>query len=227
MNYIDYSKFFSQKNLKAYISLRDKNYAIEESRNEFITQLELGSSIFIFPNQTHSSNVKIINKSKSYNDTDAIISTSTDFGLGILIADCAPIFLYNINTNHFALVHSGWRGAANKITSITLKKMIEIGNNPSNIMAVVGPSIGKCCFEIGEEVSGLFDSTYLVSKGKSKYNLDLKGSIREELISIGLNQKYIFIDSNCTFCEENKFFSYRREGKSSGRMMAIMGWRNK
>ena len=105
--------------------------------------------------------------------------------------------------------------------------MIEIGNNPSNIMAVVGPSIGKCCFEIGEEVSGLFDSKYLASKSKSKYNLDLKGSIREELISIGLNQKYIFIDSNCTFCEENKFFSYRREGKSSGRMMVIMGLRNK
>ena len=227
MHYIDYSEFFSQKNLKACISLREKNYAIKENRNQFIMQLELDPSIFIFPNQTHSNNVKIINKSKSYSDTDAIITTSPDFGLGILIADCIPVFLYNINTNHFALVHSGWRGAANKITSITLKKMIEIGNNPRNIKAVVGPSIGKCCFEIGEEVSGLFDSKHLLSKGQSKYYLDIKQSIHEELISIGLNKKYIFIDSNCTFCEENKFFSYRREGKSSGRMMAIMGWENK
>ena len=224
---IDYSKFFDQKNFVACISLRDKNYAIKENRDEFISKLELEHSIFKFPEQTHSNNVKIVNESNIYVDTDGVISTSSKFGLGILIADCAPIFLYNVNTNHFGLIHSGWRGSANKITSIALNKLIEKGSNPSDVKAVIGPSIGKCCFEIGKEVSELFDTRYIEPEVGSKFRLDLKALLQNQLISNGLMEKNLMIDSRCTFCEKNKFFSYRRDGQSAGRMLAIMGWKNK
>ncbi len=227
MNLIDYSKFFNQKNFIACISLRDKNYAINDNRNEFISKLELDHSVFKFPDQTHSKNVKIVNESNLYLDTDGVISTSPKFGLGILIADCLPIFLYNINTNHFGLIHSGWRGSANKITSVALNKMIEKGSNPEDIKAVIGPSIGKCCFEIGKEVSELFETQYMEPIVGSKFRLDLKDFLHKELISKGLIEKNLLIDPHCTFCEKNKFFSHRREGRTAGRMMAIMGWKNK
>ena len=126
--------------------------------------------------------------------------------MGILIADCAPIFLYNVKTNHFGLIHSGWRGSANKITSVALNKLIEKGSNPSDVKAVIGPSIGKCCFEIGKEVSELFDNQYIEPKVGSKFHLDLKDLLQNQLISNGLMEKNLMIDTRCTFCEKNKFF---------------------
>ena len=105
--------------------------------------------------------------------------------------------------------------------------MIEKGSNPSDIKAIIGPSIGKCCFEIGKEVSDLFDTQFIEPKVGLKFHLDLKGFLQNKLISKGLMEKNLMIDSRCTFCEKNKFFSYRREGQSAGRMLAIMGWKNK
>lgn len=176
----------------------------------------------IFPNQTHSNNVKIIESKNTYNKTDGLITTTQNFGVGILIADCTPIFLFGIKTNHCGVIHSGWRGAANKITTNALKKFITAGNKPSEIKAVIGPSIDKCCFEIGEDVAQNFSSKNLILIKGSKFYLNIKNEIYDELIGASLSMKNIYRDNNCTFCNEDKFFSYRREGVSSGRMAAIM-----
>ena len=222
LNFIDYSGFFNSAELTALISLRDKNYALKNNRDNFIESLKFDTRKIIFPHQTHSSNISIVDKSKSYPETDGLISTTKNLGIGILIADCTPVFLFGANSGHCGIIHSGWKGAAGQITTNALKKFIALGNSSSEIKAVIGPSIEKCCFEVGREVARHFSSKNLFSKKGSKLNLDLKSVIYEELMNSGLSKKNIYRDGYCTFCEEEKFFSYRREGALTGRMIAIM-----
>ena len=222
MDFIDYSHFFNNTDLTSLISFKEKNYAIKKNRDDFVVSLKFDPKQIIFPNQTHSNNVKIIDYKNTYNKTDGLITTTQNFGVGILIADCAPIFLFGIKTSHCGVIHSGWRGAANKITTNALKKFIAAGNKPSEIKAVIGPSIDKCCFEIGEDIARNFSSKNLILKKGSKFYLNIKNEIYDELISASLSMKNIYRDSHCTFCHEDKFFSYRREGVYSWRMAAIM-----
>ena len=222
MNFIDYSSFFNNPYLTAVISKRDRNYAIKSNRVKFIESLKINSETIIFPQQVHSNNVKIIDKVKFYKETDGLLSLSGNLGIGILVADCVPVFLYGIKSNHCALIHSGWRGSANLITTNGINKLIDLGNYPSEIKAVLGPSIGKCCFEIGSDVAQYFSKENLFSEKGSKFKLDLKNEIFSELINLGLAMKNIYLDTHCTFCDKEKFFSYRREGIDSGRMVAIM-----
>ena len=222
MNFIDYSSFFNNSYLTAVISKRDRNYAIKSNRVKFIESLKINSETIIFPQQVHSNNVKIIDKVKFYKETDGLLSLSDSLGIGILVADCVPVFLYGIKSNHCALIHSGWKGSANLITTNAINKVIDLGNFPSEIKAVLGPSIGKCCFEIGSDVAQYFSKENLSSEKGSKFKLDLKNEIFSELINLGLAMKNIYLDTHCTFCDKEKFFSYRREGIDSGRMVAIM-----
>ena len=222
LKFIDYSGFFNNIELTALISLRDKNYAIKNNRDDFLESLKFDSRKIIFPHQTHSSNISIVDKSKSYAETDGLISTTKNLGIGILIADCTPVFLFGVKNGHCGVVHSGWKGTASQITTNALKKFISLGNNPLEIKAIIGPSIDKCCFEVGREVARHFSSKNLFSKKGSKLKLDLKSEIYEELMKAGLSNKNIHKDRYCTFCEEEKFFSYRREGALAGRMIAMM-----
>tara|TARA_B000000475_G_scaffold118936_1_gene96191 strand:+ start:19186 stop:19869 length:684 start_codon:yes stop_codon:yes gene_type:complete len=222
LNFIDYSSFFNNSYLTAVISKRDRNYAIKSNRVKFIESLKINSETIIFPQQVHSNNVKIIDKVKFYKETDGLLSLSDSLGIGILVADCVPVFLYGIKSNHCALIHSGWKGSANLITTNAINKLIDLGNFPSEIKAVLGPSIGKCCFEIGSDVAQYFSKENLSSEKGSKFKLDLKNEIFSELINLGLAMKNIYLDTHCTFCDKEKFFSYRREGIDSGRMVAIM-----
>ena len=222
MNFIDYSGFFNNRNLTAVISKRDKNYALERSRNDFIESFKIDPKKIIFPQQTHSNNVKIINIEKTYSNTDGLISITENLGIGILVADCVPVFLFGKKSKHCCLVHSGWKGSANLITTCAVKKLISLGNKPDEIKAVLGPSIGRCCFEIDSDVAQFFSKKNLHLKNESKFKLNLKKEILSELVSLGFTNKNIFIDDLCTFCEKEDFFSYRREGVESGRMVAIM-----
>ena len=94
MDFIDYSHFFNNTDLTSLISFKEKNYAIKKNRDDFVVSLKFDPKQIIFPNQTHSNNVKIIESKKTYNKTDGLITTTQNFGVGILIADCIPIFLF-------------------------------------------------------------------------------------------------------------------------------------
>ena len=164
LNFIDYSGFFNNAELTALISLRDKNYALKNNRDDFIESLKFDTRKIIFPHQTHSSNISIVGKLKSYPETDGLISTTKNLGIGILIADCTPVFLFGANSGHCGIIHSGWKGTAGKITTNALKKFIALGNSSSEIKAVIGPSIEKCCFEVGRDVARHFSSKIYFQK---------------------------------------------------------------
>ena len=224
MNYTDYSDHFKIENFVSCISHRNHDYSDYFKIENFVSYLNLDKNNLAIPNQTHSNNISTISMPGSYTDVDGLISKNKKIILSIRVADCIPLFVYCSKTDYFGLIHSGWRGTKNKIVSYTIDKMKLLGSDPREIKVVIGPSINKCCFEVGLDVSKIFAKRYSKKLKNLKYMLDLKKIVYDELLNSKIFSNNIFVDDDCTSCNPKKYFSYRRDGDSAGRMLAIAGW---
>lgn len=182
-----------------------KNSHLGENKEFLAKIMQTPNEKFISPQQVHGCNIEIANPIGGIiPNTDAVILTHTGFTLTLNFADCTPIILYD-NKQHIAAgIHAGWRGTAQKIAQKTALKMItELGSKPQNIVAAIGPCIGKCCFEVGEEVINAL-RPYTAYSGNF---VDLKETNRRQLEELGITE--IDISPYCTICNQDKFFSYR------------------
>ena len=125
-----------------------------ENKKDICDFLEIDEVNLISPNQVHGDFIQVAREYETiYADTDAMILANYEQALYLNFADCTPIILYDKKQNIVAIVHAGWRGTVGKIVIKTINKMIEeLKCDVTNIVAVIGPTIGKCCYEIGEEV---------------------------------------------------------------------------
>jgi YfiH family protein len=189
---------------------------------------------FIVANQTHSDHIHIVTEEKTkgwkslsdaIEDCDALITDRPHVMLTILTADCVPILLYDKKNHVIAAIHAGWKGTRAQITSKTITKMKETFNtHAEDIMAAIAPSIGQCCYEVGEEVAQhFFDTPQGFRQVQEKYMLDLPQINKIQLLQSGLKEEYIEMSNICTACEVEHFFSYRKEAGCSGRFMSMIG----
>ncbi len=182
--------------------------------------------------QIHGSSIAIIDKNKKGKiayGCDALLTNSPGIPLVIRTADCVPIFLLDPKTKTIGLVHSGWKGTIQNIAGKTIQTMKEVFNaNPSDILVGIAPSIGPCCYEIKKDVIDMFkefkeDWKNFVTTGKEdKLYLNLRELNMSQLVRAGVPKINITINNNCTSCDANSFFSYRRDGKGTGRMFSII-----
>jgi len=176
--------------------------------------------------QTHSCNIKIIDgEDFLYDDTDALISAIPDSLMLLNYADCIPVILYSKKYNAGAVIHAGWRGTAAQIAQKTAEKMIsEYNIKPKDIIALIGPGIGKCCFETGTEVFEIFikldKDEKIYQEQNGKYYIDLKLLNKNQLARAGV--KNIDICGYCTCCMSDIFFSYRKEKGITARHSAVV-----
>jgi hypothetical protein len=172
----------------------------------------------ITPQQTHSDNVELVDDREEYPNTDGII-LSREGDLGCLrFADCTPIIFYDTRMKLAAISHAGWRGTAQKIGVKTVQKM---GSNPKDVIAIIGAAIGLCCYEVSEDVKNTLlntvdDKTELFNGNK----VDLKQINARQLEEIGVRQ--IDICPYCTSCDNDKFYSYRKENGTQNRHYAVV-----
>lgn len=194
-----------------------------------ILNLEKGQIATI--NQTHSDAVFVHNVGNRAADegVDAHITDRHGIALGVVTADCVPVLLIDRKKRIVAAVHAGWRGTAKKILQKTVKKMLDsFGSKPEDMIAGIGPAIGQCCYEVDEKVidpmKKEFDylNRFSAQKKESKWYIDLQMINREQLIETGLMPDNINIVSLCTSCHSDLFYSYRRDGAGTGRMMAVV-----
>jgi len=142
-------------------------------------------------------------------------------------ADCVPILLADRFGRCVAAVHAGWRGTAGGIVGQALRALRAQGVGPADLIAALGPAIGGCCYEVGEEVQSAVsravgaDPKKLVRQGGM---LDLRQAVRLQLEREGVGRRSIHVAPWCTRCREDLFFSFRRDGGPSGRQMACIGW---
>jgi polyphenol oxidase len=189
---------------------------------------------YIVANQTHSDHIKVIKKQESkgwesledaIEDCDALITDIEGVVLSILTADCVPVILYDKKKKVVAAVHAGWKGTQAEIVKKTVEKMVEtFGSTPNDILAGIAPSIGSCCYEVGEDVAGHFFKTpEAFTQKDEKYMLDLSYLNKKQLLDAGIEKENIEMSHICTACEVERFFSYRKEKGCSGRFMSMIG----
>jgi len=156
---------------------------------------------------------------------DALITRLPGVVLTILTADCVPILLADPVTGAIGAVHAGWKGSALEIVKKTVAQLSErYGSDPKNLYAFIGPAIGGCCYEVGEEVAGAFRHIEgaVMPGRRGRPMLDLKAVNRRQLLDAGLVEAQIEVSPLCTACERDRFFSYRGEEGCSGRFMSCI-----
>jgi len=136
-------------------------------------------------------------------------------------ADCASIFLYDPQKNAAGIAHVGWRGL---YAGMPGKMVLALSNNflchPNNLHVALGPMIRQCCYEVGQDVASLFQP-FISSTGGKTY-LDLADAIVTSLQKMGVKKSHIEDIGFCTSCHNELFYSYRREGTQTGRMLSLL-----
>jgi len=161
--------------------------------------------------------------------TDALMTDVSDILLSSYYADCTPLSFLDPVNKVVALAHAGWKGSLAEIA----KKMVDrlkavYDTKPKELLVAIGPSIGQCCYQVGVEVVGPFKQKFdyadsLLQQGETgKYLLDLKKANYIQLKNVGLKSENIIISNLCTFCNQELFFSYRRDGSKTGRMASLI-----
>lgn len=170
--------------------------------------------------QVHSATVLVANQpTGSAGRGDALLSAAAGTLVSIRTADCYPVLLADRRTRTVAAVHAGWRGTAAEIVIRSVERMREsFGTDPGDIFAVIGPGIGACCYEVGEEVAAKF------GRKRAGY-LDLAAVNRRQLLTAGIPGEQIDAVGSCTFCDARTFHSFRRDGDQAGRMISYIGTR--
>ncbi len=182
--------------------------------------------------QTHSVNIRIVteeDKGKGVSrvsdieETDGLVTDCKNIPLVVFYADCVPILLADTKNAVVAAVHSGWRGTVGSIAQNAVKIMCEqFGSKTGDIKAVIGPSIGPCCFEVGSEVAEHFDSELVRSLDNGKFTVDLWEANRRILMQCGVLPQNIDVFEMCTVCNNDILYSYRSHGEKTGRMGAFI-----
>lgn len=182
------------------------------NRKRLAKTLNIPVSCLISADQVHKNKVAVIKHLPvSLKSTDAMVADIPGICLMLTTADCAPLLFYDPVRKVIGAAHAGWRGTALKIAQKTVRTMRKkFGSKPKDILVVMGPSIGPCCYAVGPDVSKEF--------GKSgRVHLDLRLKNKDQLIRLGIPSKNIYICRECTMCHRDKYFSARASKGAAGR----------
>lgn len=164
-------------------------------------------------------------------DTDALITNERGIPLMLFFADCTPILLADPVKKAVGLAHGGWKGTVQSIAAKTAEEMQrEFGCRPADMLAAIGPSIGRCCYQVGEGVAEQFREAFpdfaaeiLEEKAPGDIHLDLQLCDIRQLEKAGLKTENIVNAGVCTACNNRQFFSYRADNGKTGRIAAVIG----
>lgn len=150
-------------------------------------------------------------------DGDGLTTATPGAGLAVLGADCLPILMWRRDVPRVAAVHAGWRGLADGIVEASVAAL----GDPARTGAAVGPGVGACCYEVGDEVRRRFATRFGAAPLRGRH-LDLAGAARAALTLAGVPAAAVWVLDTCTRCDGERWFSYRRDGAATGRQAGIV-----
>lgn len=225
---------YASFNLSPFSGENPDNFS--ENKKILADSLGIGLNKIIIPYQTHGTEIREINetflqlnseqKEAFLSGVDALITKLSSICIGITTADCVPILFFDPVKKVIAAAHAGWRGTCGKIAEKTILTLIEKHDcKPSDILVTIGPSISPEVYEVGKELVKNFEnagfdiSEVFCTKNNSIY-LDLWKANEQLLLKNGILQQNVVVAGICTYSEHEKFFSARRLGLKSGRMLS-------
>lgn len=212
----------------------DEEECVKRNR-ELLSALLPQAEGMIFPHQTHSTNVLVIDEefvrcskekqTELLEGVDALVTCLPGWCIGVFTADCIPVLCYDVRHRVVAAVHAGWRGTVGRIVEHTLQTMGEYyGTKGEDVVACIGPGISLKAFEVGDEVYEAFRKEGFdmqsIAARETKWHIDLWEANRQQLIASGVLPSRIEVAGICTYEHEADFFSARRLGIRSGRILS-------
>jgi len=167
-------------------------------------------------------------------DIDGLVTNVPGLVLVTSYADCVPLYFVDPVNKAIGLSHSGWKGTVGRIGEVTIQKMQELyGSDPGDILACIGPSICRDCYEVSQDVAEKFQEIFpqalweriMDDKGKGKYQLDLWESNRLILLEAGIREEHLAVTDLCTCCNPELLFSHRATQGKRGNLAAFLGLR--
>jgi hypothetical protein len=252
---------YGGKSLNLGFTKDDSRANVEKNRQRIL--MALGATVAGRPwplvslRQIHSDNIHIVTSPVAEPLTgDGLITDRPGIALAVMAADCLPVMLADKKNRAAGVFHAGWRGTVQRIAEKGLGAMRrQFGSTPQDVEAVIGPGIGACCYEVGDELKSKFESQFAYANDlfhevfesnlvREKYpmlfmnarapghgdhgpklHLDLAEANRRQLLAIGIPESQITVLGQCTACNTRKFFSHRADKGKTGRMMAVVGIR--
>ncbi len=176
--------------------------------------------------QVHGNNIFMATKAvkKEPEGYDIIVTDQPGVGVAVKTADCLPILLVEPEARIVAAVHAGWKGTLIRVVEKAVERIEEMGGEPRNLLAALGPNMVGACFEVEEDVKKSFEREFLdwpilKKKNDKKWLLDVAETNRLQLLELGIKSSQIDRIDLCTHCRADLFWSYRRDGEKAGRMI--------
>ncbi len=213
---------------------KEPEAVVDENFRRFCNANAMPFESLVLTHQTHTVNVAVVNQAycnqgrdRTLRETDGVVTAAMDLGLVCFTADCVPILLVDPQAKVIAAVHAGWRGTVRSIAANAVEKMVQAGANPQNILAAIGPSIGPCHFEVGQEVAEEFAARFgeklpLKEHRPGHSMVDLWAANRLVLMEAGVQNDRIFTANICTFCNNLDFYSHRYTNGRRGSLIAAI-----
>jgi len=152
---------------------------------------------------------------------DALLAAVPGLAPAVRTADCVPILLAHPRSGMVAAVHAGWRGARLRIAAATVAELAAAGAAPAELVASVGPAIGRCCYEVSPELAEGFVATYGAGVADGR-RLDLREVVRLQLAGAGIPAAAVDFVGGCTACDPATYFSHRRDEGRTGRHLSFI-----
>ncbi len=211
---------FKDLPVKAFFTGKEPGF----ERTKIAKLFDINDKNLFYPVQKHADEIAVLRTPPSGPPpvADAVITNLTGIAIGIQVADCVPILLYDKKAGVIGAVHAGWRGTAEGILKKTLLKMEGVfSSDIGDILIAIGPAIRVCSYEVGRDVlekviSRTGEGDYHTGKN-GKPRLDLPLANMAQAVSAGVPEEKIWVSRECTFCDADTFNSYRRDGRSAGR----------
>ena len=220
----------------------DEDKIVLENLRKFAHAVRLLPENIVSVPQIHSADVRVVGEEQrglgyfrsADFSCDGYVTKEANVALGIKTADCVPILLEARNNDGDVIavsaLHAGWRGTVSRIAERGVLELMRLGATSENIFAAIGPCIGRCCFEVGgecqEELRKLDSAGACVEiheNGRAFYDLAALNSLVLE--GAGVPKRNIDVCGLCTYCEEELFYSHRRQSGVRGAMLSVI-WKN-
>ena len=256
------SRVYGGNALNLGFTQHDSRKAVERNRELFLKKLGLGNGRKPWPlvtvRQIHSDLIHRIERvPEQILAGDGLITDVPKLLLAVQTADCLPVIVVDRKRRAAGVFHAGWRGTVKRIVEKGVGEMrMHFGSDPRNLVAVIGPGIHGCCYEVGEEVRNRFETQFAYAAAlfrqvkesdpvREKYPLlfltarapghselpvklflDLVEANRRQLLDAGVTARNIEVSALCTACRADLLFSFRADKGTTGRLMGVVGRRS-
>jgi len=193
------------------------------------SMLSIKSEDIFLPIQRHTSRILVLESSMDSHVADAVITKKKGIFIGIQVADCVPILLHDSKHSVIGAVHAGWRGTASQVIKKTIKTMNKYFHSlPKDIKIALGPSIRRNCYVVDKTVKDMIikatgKGRYYRRHANGKHWIDLSSANIHQALSIGVLKENIWVSDECTYCNHEKYYSYRYGKDSRGRQGGFIG----